>query len=238
MLENIEKNKYEDIIKYIIKGIIVFLIFHYSYLFQYIPIILFKYDISAYNDTLKVILSCFSNFILMFIFYFIYRKDLKRDWKKFKENIWENMDIGFLAWFIGLFIMFTSNTIITYFLKGGTAGNEQAVQSMIHSLPVLMIINAGLLSPFNEEIAFRKTTKDIFKNMYVFVFLSFIFFGGAHVIGNIHSITDWLFIIPYGSLGAAFAYAYYKTDTIFTSMALHMFHNTVLVFMSILLMLI
>ena len=35
--------------------------------------------------------------------------------------------------------------------------------------------------------------------------------------------------------GAAFAFAYYKTDTIFTSMTIHMIHNTLLILISILL---
>ena len=232
---NISK-KYKDLIKYIIKGIIVLLIFHYSYILQYIPLKLLKIDTASYNSTLSVIISCFGNFLLMFIFYLIYRKDIKKEWKKFKDNFWDDINIGFYAWFVGLIIMFVSNIIITFFLKGGTAQNEQAVQGMIHTIPLLMVINAGFIAPFNEEIVFRKTLKDIFKNVNLYMLASFILFGGAHVIGTANSITDWLYMIPYGSLGAAFAYAYYKTDTIFTSMSLHMFHNLVLCAMSIVLL--
>ena len=222
--------------KYIIKGIIVLLIFHYSYLIQYIPIKLMHLDTSSYNDTLSVIISCFSSFILLFIFYLIYRKDLRKEWKKFKDNFWDNINLGFYAWFIGLVIMFVSNIIISFVLKGGSAQNEQAVQGMIRTIPLLMVINAGFIAPFNEEIVFRKTLKDIFKNIYVFMFASFLLFGGAHVIESAKTLIDWLYIIPYGSLGAAFAYAYYKTDTIFTSMSLHIFHNLVLCAMSIVLL--
>lgn len=224
--------------KYLIKGIIVLLIFHYSYLLQYIPIKLMKIDTSSFNDTLLVIISCFGNFILLFIFYFIYRKDLKKEWRQFKENFWDDINVGFYAWFIGLFIMFASNIIISFILKGGGSQNEQAVQSMIRTIPLLMFINAGFLAPFNEEIVFRKTLKDVFKNIYVFMIASFLLFGGAHVIETAKSLIDWLYIIPYGSLGAAFAYAYYKTDTIFTSLTLHMFHNIILCIMSIVLLLI
>ena len=232
---NIPK-KYKDLTRYIIKGIIVLFIFHYSYLLQYIPIKLLHIDTSSYNDTLSVIINCFGNFLLMFFFYLIYRKDLRKEWKKFKDNFWDDLNIGFYAWFIGLLIMFTSNIIISFVLKGGGAQNEQAVQSMIRTIPVLMIINAGFVAPFNEEIVFRKTLKDIFKNIYLFMLASFLLFGGAHVIESANSFIDWLYIIPYGSLGAAFAYAYYKTDTIFTSMSLHMFHNLVLCLMSIVLL--
>ena len=232
---NIPK-KYKDLTKYIIKGLFVLLIFHYSYLLQLIPIKLFNLDTSSYNGTLSVIISCFGSFLLMFILYSIYRKDLSKELKKFKDNFWDDINIGFYAWFIGLIVMFTSNIILTFILKGGGAQNEQAVQSMIKTIPILMVINAGFVAPFNEEIVFRKTLKDIFKNVYLFMLASFLLFGGAHVIESAKSLIDWLYIIPYGALGAAFAYAYYKTDTIFTSLTLHMFHNLVLCLMSILLL--
>ena len=235
---NISQKKI-DISKKVIKSILVILLFHYSYYLQYIPLRLLNIDTVSYKSTLSVIISCFSNFLLMFILYFIYRKDIIKEWKKFKSNFWDNLNIGFYAWFIGLLFMFSSNIILTFLLKGGTSNNEQAVQSMIETLPIIMLINASFLAPFVEEITFRKTLKDIFKNVYVLMFMSFLLFGGAHVINsNPATIIDWLFIIPYGSLGAAFAYAYYKTDTVFTSMSLHMFHNFTLCILSIILMMI
>ena len=96
-----------------------------------------------------------------------------------------------------------------------------------------MVIIAGFIAPFNEEIVFRKTLKDVFKNKWVFAFLSFLLFGGAHVIGEATTLIDYLYIIPYGALGGAFALAYHDTDTIFTSLTLHMVHNLVLSLLSI-----
>ena len=46
--------------------------------------------------------------------------------------------------------MMVSNLIINS-LNSGLAGNEETVQSMISSLPWLMLINAGILAPLNEE---------------------------------------------------------------------------------------
>ena len=129
--------------------------------------------------------------------------------------------------------MFTSNFIITFLLKGGGANNEHAVQTMIKSLPWLMLIDAGFIAPFNEEIVFRKSLKNVFKNKWIFVFMSFLLFGGAHVIGSAENILDYLYLIPYGVLGGAFALAYYETDNIFTSISLHMIHNTILIILSI-----
>ena len=226
--------KLDEKIKYIIKGIIVLLIFYFSVYLQYIPIKIFNIDIKHMSNTTAVVLSTFSSLVLFIIFFIMYHKDLKKDFKDFYKNKEDYMDIGIRCWIIGLLIMFISNYILNIVLKAGGANNEKAVQTMIKSLPLLMLIDAGIIAPFTEEIVFRKTLKDIFKNKWLFIIFSFILFGGAHVISSSKTIIDYLFIIPYGSLGAAFAYAYYKTDNIFTSISLHMIHNTILILISIL----
>ena len=219
--------------KIIIKTIIVFLIFWYSTYLQYIPVYLFKLDVKHLSTTMHVILSTFSSTIVFLIFFFIFHKDLKKDFKDFRKKHYEYMDVGLKWWGIGLVLMFISNFIITFLLKGGGANNEQAVQSMIKSLPWLMLIDAGFIAPFNEEIVFRKSVKDIFKNKWVFVILSFLLFGGAHVINSSKTILDYLYIIPYGILGGSFAMAYHETDNIFTTISIHMIHNIVLILLSI-----
>lgn len=218
----------------ITRGIIVTALFWLSPYFKYIPIILLNLNVKNISGSTKVVLSAFSSLILVFIYYFIYRKELKEDLKKFKDNILENIDIGFKYWIIGLIIMMASNYIIRFVFHGQGANNEQAVQTMLKSFPLLMLIDGGLIAPFTEEITFRKTIKDIFKNKWIFVFLSFLLFGGAHVIIGAKTWLDYLYIIPYGSLGAALALSYYESDTIFTPLFTHMMHNTILMLLSIL----
>lgn len=225
-----------NIIKKIIKGILVLIIFFNSYLFQYIPIILLKIDIRKINNSTNIMLNAFANTLLLIILFLIYRKELIKEFKTFKNNFHNNIEVGFSYWLIGVNIMIISNVVINLVFKGGVAANEQTVQSMIDSLPWLMLINAGFIAPFNEEIVFRKTLRDIFKNhKWLFMTFSFLLFGLAHVLGNVSTLTDWLFIVPYGALGGAFALAYYKTDSVFTPMAMHMFHNFSLTLLSILL---
>ncbi len=219
--------------KRIVRSILVFLIFWNSVYLQLIPIKLLHLNVNNLSATSRVALSCFSNIILFFLFFFVYRKELKEDFKKFKNNLVENIDTGFKYWLIGLIIMVVTNHILAFFLASGGANNENTIQSMIKVFPFLMLIDGGMIAPFVEEIAFRKTLKDVISNKWIFVLLSFLIFGGAHVISGATVWTDYLYIISYGSLGAAFALAYYETDTIFTSMTLHMMHNTVLILMSI-----
>ena len=129
--------------------------------------------------------------------------------------------------------MMISNLILFYVLKSGGANNENAVQSMISSAPIWMALRVCILAPFNEEIVFRKTLYDVFKKYkWLFIVISFLLFGEAHVINSANSIIDYLYIIPYGVLGGAFALAYSKTESVFTSMTFHMLHNTAIFLLS------
>ena len=223
-------------IQIIIRSVLVFFIFYFSSYFQVIPIFLFHLNTNSLSSGAQVFLSTFSSMILFVIFFFVYRKELKKEFHIFINHFIENMDVGVRWWLLGLFIMMISNVTITYFFRGGGANNEQVVQEMVHAVPWIMIISAGIIAPFNEEIVFRKALKDVFHNKWIFSFLSFLLFGGAHVIGNASSLIDYFYIIPYGILGWAFAMAYSETDTIFTSMTMHMIHNTILVLLSIFLL--
>ena len=219
----------------VLKSLIIFYIFWNSTYFQLIPIQLFNITKETINNVpeLTVLISTFSSSIVALIFLIAYKKDLIEEFKKFKKNFLKNMDLGFKCWFIGFIIMIVCNFILAFILNSGGAKNENLVQELIKILPIIMAFEISILAPFTEEIAFRKTLKDIIKNKWLFVLLSFLLFGGAHVITNAKSIIDWLYIIPYGALGGAFAYAYYETDTIFTSMTLHLLHNTAVFIISI-----
>ena len=97
-----------------------------------------------------------------------------------------------------------------------------------------MIFSVSIYAPFTEELIFRKSIKDMvisYKDnkitKYMYIVISGLIFGSLHVLGMATSILDCLYIIPYASLGIAFASLYYKSDNIFSSMCMHMVHNTV-----------
>ncbi|MBR6949262.1 MAG: CPBP family intramembrane metalloprotease, partial [Bacilli bacterium] len=234
-MKNVFKSIKEDFKKhkYIIKAILIFIFSYFvlDYAFSYT---LYYLKVKELSGPMLVILNALKNIILLFILFLIYRKDLIRDWDKFRANVFDNLDEGIKYWFLGLVGMVASNLIINFVFKGGQAGNEQAVQDYIKYLPWLMLINVGFLGPMVEELVFRKAFKDAIKNKWLFIIISGLIFGGMHVVGSYNTITDLLFIIPYSCLGFAFAAAYYNTDTIFTSITLHMIHNTILTVTSIL----
>ena len=225
------KNK--NILKNIIKLAILITLFFYRNIFILPIIYIANINVDKISSATEVILSLINNIIFLIITVLMYKNDLKREWKIFGKNMSENVDTSIKYWLIGLAVMVVSNIIINFVLGGGQATNEKGVQKMIDSAPYIMLIEAGLIAPINEELLFRKAFKSIINNKWLFIIISGIVFGYLHVIGA-KSLEQFLFIIPYSSLGIAFATAYYKTDTVFSSIFVHMLHNTILTLLSIL----
>ena len=222
------------LIKKIIQSIFVFILFYYSSYLQLIPILLFNMDIEKLTSTQNICLSLFSNIVLLLILCKIYWKELKAEWINFSKNYLQNKYAAFRYRYKGLVGMAVSNIILNFVLNAGGATNEKMVQEMITTLPILMLINAGIIAPIIEELTFRKAFKNVFQNKWVFILSSGLIFGGLHVITSFSTPLELLYIIPYSSLGISFAYMYYKTNTIYTSISMHIIHNTVLTLLSIL----
>ena len=216
----------------ICKGLVTFLIFYFSSYLQVIPIALFNIDVNNYTASDLAIVNTFTDLILVLILIVLYFKELKKEFKSFKKNWKLNMDTAFKYWFIGLMIMCISNIAIGLITSLSTSSNEQAVQGLISSTPYLMLFTAGILAPIAEEITFRKGVSKIFKNKWVYATASGLIFGFLHVMGSSNPL-EYLYIIPYGSLGFFFALTYYDTKSIYPSIIMHAIHNSALVLLSI-----
>lgn len=179
------------------------------------------------------------------IFCIIYRETLKKDWKDFKENRKAYLKKAIPLWIYGLMIMFISNYIINMFITNGNiAANEEANRTIMTSLPIYAITSMIFFGPIMEELVFRKGMRNVFQKALPYAILSGLVFGGFHVATGIDSFaaiwTNWkelLYLIPYGALGFFFAIAYDKTNNIYTSITLHIMHNTLSVGMVLLSML-
>lgn len=220
-------------IKKIPKSVLVLALFFFISLIQLIPISIFDMDINNLTNKQQLSLTLFSDTILLIILGIIYFKTLKEDFKKIKGNFYQMIDTGIKYWFIGLVVMMASNIIINLFITGAQATNEQGVQELISASSYMSLITVGILAPIIEELTFRKAFKDVFKNKWAFILCSGLIFGALHVVLSLNSLWDLFYIIPYSSLGIAFGYTYYKTDNIYTSIIMHIFHNTALTILSI-----
>ncbi len=221
--------KLNDSCKPIINLTLVLLLFYCSNLFVAIPINLFNIDVNNCGDIVYSLLVFFPNVILATFLFFLYKSDLKKELKIFKDKIGEFSDIGFKNWLLGYILMIVSNFLIMSFSPLEIAQNEQSVRTLISISPFITFIFAVFVGPFVEEMIFRKTFKEAIKSKWLFILVSGIVFGSLHVIDSINSAYDLLYIIPYSCLGIAFAKTHYDTDNIFSSILIHVFHN----FMSI-----
>lgn len=171
-----------------------------------------------------MLLSAISLCIYMLLLLIILRKQLIIDFNKLKENFTDKLKIIFRWWGIGLLIMMASNLIVN-FITGDISANETEVRKLIISYPFFSAINVIFFAPVCEEITFRMALRNIFKDKNAFALASGTIFGLMHISSDVFLPIHLLYIIPYGALGYAFARIYYETESIWSSILAHSFHN-------------
>lgn len=173
--------------------------------------------------------------IIILITYLINKNKLKQNIKDFKKNYNDYLSKYLKLYIIALIIMMISNIIINN-LTNQIAGNEESIRQTLNKAPIYMFTSAVFFAPFMEEMVFRNSLKNIITNKKTFIITSGLIFGGLHVIGNINTIYDILYIIPYATPGIAFAYMLTKTDNILVPMGIHFLHNGLLMTIQIILL--
>lgn len=193
-----------------------------------IILIILNINIDSIPNLIKILYTFIFDIIFLLLIISIYKKEIIKELKIFfnKSNILKNIKKSLSYWGIGMIIMMISNIIISLFTNN-LAANEQAVREMIDKYPLYMAFQVMLYAPISEEIIFRKSIDKIFKNKYLYIFISGLIFGGLHVISSITSLIDCLYLLPYCSLGFVFALLYKNTNNnIFSTITAHAFHNT------------
>ncbi len=208
------------------KGLlIVFSYFVIGNLLSSLFLVLIKKGIFPDTKTIRLILNATIYLILALFYYFLYRKRLKEDWKKYKKDAKGNFSTGITYWLRGLFVMILSNIVIVYMFKMGNSVNEQTNIELIKNSLLFQVPLTIFVIPFIEEIVFRGSFYKMTDNKHVFAISTGIFFGFLHIITSLNSPKGFLYLIPYSAMGIAFGYLYKKTDTIFSSLFMHMLHN-------------
>ena len=176
------------------------------------------------NQYLCYILSLFLYVSLIVL---VYLQELKSEFVTFKNNFKKCLDNGFKYWTLGLFIMIISNLIINNLIMGGNiAANEEMNRQAILENPLwYTALSIIVIAPFIEELLFRKSTDKIFEKEKYYCIFSGILFGLAHVIADLSSVLNLLYMIPYGALGYVLALMDRKTNTTFTNIMFHSLHN-------------
>lgn len=198
-------NKYICLIAFIICMIIMFIISDHV------------------SGLVGAIIIYLSIFILMIGVFF---KQLVHDFKIFKEYFKEYMSLTVKTWLKALVVMMTVGIIIQLLTGQNQSNNQETLQTMFNSLPILTGILAIIYAPFAEELMFRGVIRKFVKSKYLFIMVSGVLFGLLHVVDDSKTLAEFSFVIVYSVLGMYLASLYYKTNNLFTNITFHFLQNT------------
>ena len=164
-------------------------------------------------------------FILILVL-FVFRKDLIRDFKYFKNYFREYNSYVFKMYGISLVILFILSISIRLYTGLDNATNQTSLNLLFSQHPVLVILLSVVYAPLAEELLFRGIFRKIINKKWLFILISGIVFGAAHVLDDFQSIKELLFILVYSNLGCFLAAVYYKTNNLCANIYFHFLQNS------------
>lgn len=205
-----------------LKGISLAIFSLVLYIFLSLEFSALVYNLNLQNKLVNTLLLILGDVFIAFTLILIYLKDFKKDYQDFNKNGKNILKKAIKVWFIGLIIMVTSNLIINSFVNS-IASNEAVNRTILDKSFIYAIVTMVLIAPICEEIIFRLSLSKFIDNDYLYYTLSGLLFGYMHIMSA--TGLEVLYIIPYSSLGVAFAYIYRNTKNIFSTISVHIMHN-------------
>lgn len=215
----------------IILNLLVFTIYYIMPIFLSYIFKLLNVKLANLSNVMVFIVLISLDLLPLLFLVIVYRKDFKKDYLNYKNNFIKNIDKYIWLWIFALVIMSLSNVLISLLSGSDISNNEQAIRNITKIFPIYSVISTSIIAPIAEELAYRKTIRNVFINKKLSIIMSGIIFGLAHVIGTYTGLVDLLYIIPYGVFGSVFMYIYFDSDSIFSTITIHLLHNTLLVIM-------
>jgi len=218
----------KDKIKKIVKNILIFLsYFMYHYIFIAI-LLMFNINYEDFNIFQRLIFIFVSDIIYVMTIFYLLKDEIIKDLKDFKKKYKYYLSKYFVIYAFGVILMGISNKILYYITRQELSGNETSIRNLLDKYPFYMVFSAVLFAPIVEEIIFRKTVRNVFNKKYLYILMSGLIFGILHI-SDYSNFNEILLGIPYIIMGIDFAYIYYKSNNIFTTISLHSIHNLLLV---------
>ena len=152
-------------------------------------------------------------------------KLLIKDFLAFKSDFNNKFKYILKCYIYTILVMALVSILVITFKNGEISKNQELVNSMLKKFPVATLLLSTIYAPIVEEIVFRLSFNTIIKNKYVYLFITSILFGCAHMIGKFNSISDIVYVIQYSALGFCLAKTYYDSKNIYTSMGVHFIQN-------------
>ncbi len=178
----------------------------------------------------SIIYGVIKYLVMIIIFIFINKIDLKKEIKDFKINYKKYFKIILCVWFIGFILMVISNYFIT---KVNTLpNNELLTRTYMNTKFIETVITSVILAPIVEEITFRYSFSRI-SNKYLYLIISTLLFAMMHI--NLTNTSEFLFLISYSFIGFSFSFIFYKTKNILASIIAHFIHNYTIIMLLLIL---
>lgn len=227
ILQTKNKENYKNIFKNILIGIFTIITYFFLSIIKTPILNLFGINSNS-NQLLKSISLILYLIFILILLILINIKSIKEDIKDIKKNHKKYFSKYIKYWFFATIIMMFSNLIINFLNGGNIASNEQSIRESFKTAPIYIIFASVIFAPISEELVFRKGLRNIISSPIIFILVSGLIFGGLHVVGNINSWIDILYLIPYSVHGLVFAYILYKTDNVLVPMGIHLMHNGIM----------
>ena len=194
-------------------------------------VLMFVVPIFIKNEVIGYVIDAVVLLMMILLFY----KDLKRDFKYFKDYFREYNSFVLKMFLISLGIMFVLALSIRIWTGISTATNQRKLSELFSLKPFYVVFLACIYAPLTEELLFRGIFRKIFTKKWLFIILCGVTFGALHVIDDFQSIKELLYILVYSSLGIFLSMTYYKTNNLFTNIYFHFIQNTLAILAMILL---
>lgn len=224
-------------VKKMLIGLSVVAIYFISTLVQTVPFLIFNIDYQNLPLIVREFYSLGYQVVVIGIIVYLLRDLLKESFNDLKKNHVQYFNQYFKYWFLILGLTMVSNLLIMAFTGSEIANNEANVRELFDLAPIYTFISAVFIAPVLEELVFRQGIRYIFNNPYIYILASGLIFGAMHVVTDITSYTDFLYIIPYSIPGFVFAYLLVDSKNIFVPMSMHFMHNGILMSLQMLLFL-
>lgn len=160
----------------------------------------------------------------------------KKVWKQSIINTRENFVYGIKLILVLAAIMLALNMLLSILLMLITHTQNSVNQDIIREntmvAPAFTLVTDCLIAPFLEETIFRAGLFTALRRRFSFflaAIISSIAFGSIHVMDSIitGNFMDLPYLILYAVIGMIFAYAYEKSNSVCTSVGIHMINNVV-----------
>ena len=195
----------------------------YICLLAFLVCMFIMFYLSNYIKGILGMVLMYLSIILIMIFAF--RKQLIHDFKYFKEYFKEYISLSFKTWLKSLLVVMILSLSIQLITNTANSNNQQTLQQMFNSVPILIAILSVIYAPIAEELMFRGVIRKFINNKTLFIIVSGVLFGLLHVIDDSKTLAEFSYIIVYSTLGFYLSSLYYKTNNIFTNMSFHFMQN-------------